>query len=89
MFFKDIENSFVYEYNNADKKNTQIKYLCKIELPEPIKEGWGITNYNPETSLESLIISDGSDTLYYVNPDANMTTLEITKTIQASYNNFL
>lgn len=85
-FFKTLKkNSFVYEYNNKDKKNVTINYLRKIELPRPINEGWGITTYNPSNNSESLIISDGTDNLYFVTPDVNMTKIEITHTIQVFF----
>jgi glutamine cyclotransferase len=37
-----------------------------LDLPKSIKEGWGITNNENE-----LIISDGSDSIYFVNGDLN------------------
>ena len=43
-----------------------------------ISEGWGITNYDNNT----MIISDGTDNLYFVAADEQNTKLDIVKTIK-------
>ena len=46
---------YVYDVNNIDKPVNSFKWAT---------EGWGITNNGTD-----LIVSDGSATLYFVNPD--------------------
>jgi len=57
--------------------NIKIKFLRKITLPQEIEEGWGITNVE-----EEIIISDGTDNLYYAKPNQNLTSIEITNKIK-------
>ena len=45
--------------------NPQSALEKTIPLPKEIKEGWGITN-----SKDELIISDGSDQLFFIDPHA-------------------
>ncbi len=49
-------------------------------MPDGIEEGWGITNDG-----ENIIISDGTDKLYYVKPNLNITSIQITKVIQVKF----
>lgn len=48
-------------------------------MPEPIEEGWGITNDG-----ENIIISDGTDNLYYAKLNQNMTAIDITSKINVN-----
>lgn len=59
--------------------------LRKIKLPEEIEEGWGITNDEDN----NLIISDGTDKLYFVKPNQNITSIEITNKIQVKFGSFI
>lgn len=43
-----------------------------------ISEGWGITNYDNKT----MIISDGTDNLFFVAADEQITKLDIVKTVK-------
>jgi glutamine cyclotransferase len=38
-------------------------------MPKEIKEGWGLTHYTDESNKSMLLISDGSNKIYHVNPD--------------------
>lgn len=61
---------FIYDAKTFKPKG-QFGYLSK--------EGWGLT-----TDGKSLIMSDGTNNLTYINPE----TLQITKTLSVSENNF-
>lgn len=63
---------FVYDLNNISKP------VKTLDWPY---EGWGITNDG-----NSLIISDGSDTLYYVLPDETNNTMRQLKIITVADN---
>jgi glutamine cyclotransferase len=54
---------FVYSYSSSDP-NKLPSLQKKLSLPQEISEGWGITNTNDE-----LIVSDGTDKIYFVDPD--------------------
>lgn len=46
-------------------------------LPEEISEGWGLTHISVNGS-DLLLISDGSDKIFFVDPD----TFKVTKTLK-------
>ena len=64
----------VFNYENKGDK-VEINLIKKLKLPEEIEAGWGITN----DSNDNLIITDGSDTIFYVIPDEKFETLKVTK----------
>lgn len=49
-----------------------LKLQSTLTIPKEIREGWGMTHDG-----ESLIVSDGSNKIFYVDPE----TIKVTKTI--------
>ena len=49
-----------------------LKLKSTLTIPKEIREGWGMTHDG-----ESLIVSDGSNKIFYVDPE----TIKVTKTI--------
>ena len=66
---------FVYNLNNI------MHPIKTISWKAGRAEGWGITN-----DANNLIISDGSDTIYYVLPDEEKNEMKIRKTITVADN---
>ena len=59
---------FVYDLQS-------LELLSKFQLPNPIKEGWGLTNIN-----DTLVISDGTDRIYFLdanNPSKIIRTISV------------
>ncbi len=63
---------FVYNLNNISKPVTTLKWQY---------QGWGISNDG-----QKLVISDGTDKLYYVLPDEDKKTMKMLKILSVSDN---
>ena len=44
--------------------NKDLELVDTLSLPKGINEGWGLTEYKNQ-----LILSDGSDNIFFINPD--------------------
>merc|ERR1712066_574243 len=66
----------VYDISTEDSWRT--KPPEEIRLPSPIKEGWGLAHTGDN---KWLLLSDGSDHIYWINPEGF--TVEKTTTIQS------
>ena len=64
---------FVYNINDISKQVASLNWKY---------EGWGITNDN-----RSLIISDGSEKIYYIQPDESKSDIKINKVLTVMDNN--
>jgi glutamine cyclotransferase len=79
-----IFNNKIYQLTWQNKKIFEYKLA---DIMQPVKtfswqlEGWGITNDG-----KSLIISDGSDKLYYVLPDSATNTMQQQKVLSVADN---
>lgn len=40
----------------------------EYDMPDQIKEGWGLTHFMNEDNEPILLVSDGSNNIYHVNP---------------------
>jgi glutamine cyclotransferase len=65
MILTKVNIRFVYDYEKLST-NPADSLEKTIRLPNEIGEGWGITNTKNE-----LIISDGSDKLFFIEPLEN------------------
>lgn len=45
-----------------------LKKEREIDLPSPIREGWGLTHYERDGNLE-IYITDGTENIYILNSD--------------------
>ena len=68
------DNIFMLTYQTRAlfKFDMNLKLLNTLTVPKEIQEGWGMTNDG-----RSLIVSDGSDKIFFVDPE----TIKVTKTI--------
>lgn len=69
----DIIYMLTYQTRALFKFNMDLQLLSTLTIPKEIREGWGMTNDGV-----SLIISDGSNTIFFVDPE----TIQVTKTIK-------
>jgi len=69
---KDTIFMLTYTTRALFKFDMNLKLLETLTIPTEIREGWGMTNDG-----QSLIISDGSDKIFFVDPE----TIQVTKTI--------
>ena len=52
-----------YRKRKAFRFNNQLELIEELTIPDQIREGWGMTHIDGE-----LLVSDGSHTLYYIDP---------------------
>ncbi len=38
-------------------------------MPEAIAEGWGMTHYTDEDGKVKILVSDGTNKLFHINPE--------------------
>jgi glutamine cyclotransferase len=41
----------------------------EYDMPKEIKEGWGMTHYRDANNKDVLLISDGSNNIFHVDPE--------------------
>lgn len=66
-----------YRKRKAFRFNQDLELIEELTIPSMIKEGWGMTHIDGD-----LLVSDGSQMLYYVDPE----TFEITSSIAVTDN---
>lgn len=71
-FFKFSIKTYSFSY---DPESLALKHT--FSLPNQINEGWGLTHISLNES-DFLLISDGSDKIFFVDPD----TLQVTRTLK-------
>jgi glutamine cyclotransferase len=69
---KDTIYMLTYLTRALFKFDMDLKLQSTLTIPKEIREGWGMTHDG-----ESLIVSDGSNKIFYVDPE----TIKVTKTI--------
>ena len=70
------DNEFImmtYQNRKAFRFSSDLELMETMEMPSQIREGWGMTHNNQG----ELIVSDGSDQLFYVDPKTFTTTKQI------------
>ena len=65
-YLKDLDHIIMLTYMNRKvfRYNSKLELLEMMTIPSLIREGWGITH----TNQNELIVSDGTSTLYFVDP---------------------
>lgn len=55
----------------------QLTMEKEFDMPSQIREGWGMTPYHSPSGKWMLLISDGSSSIYHVNPETWQVVKEV------------
>ncbi|KRX04966.1 Quinoprotein amine dehydrogenase, beta chain-like protein [Pseudocohnilembus persalinus] len=76
IFYLTWQQRKVFVYDN------DFKYKKTIDLPQQLKQGWGLTHFTNEDNQVILLATDGSNNIYHICPK----TFKVIKTVQVLYN---
>jgi glutamine cyclotransferase len=72
-----------WKERKAFRLNNKLELQSELDIPPEIEEGWGMTSYLSKDSEPMLLISDGTNRLYHVDP----VTFKVKKTVSVKLEN--